>query len=170
MEGIIESHHEVNSALIFGTGRARSGLLLEVQQPPNSKKEAARLRESIWPSIELANQSCSAQGVLSEGMIVFTNPQTPMVRARKGTVQRGSTLRLYEEEIGVSYHQRKTVGPRDDVSWHNFRSLCYPFTAVHNWTITLKEHNLYLERRIPSVRRLLLPKISRRQDRLPKER
>ncbi len=42
MEGIIESHNEVNSALIFGTGRLRSGLLLEMKQPPSSENEAAR--------------------------------------------------------------------------------------------------------------------------------
>ena len=103
MEGIIESHSEVNSALIFGTGRVRSGLLLEVKQPPSSNKEAARLRGIIGPSIQLANQSCPAQGVLSEDMIIFTNPQKPMARAGKGTVQRGSTLSLYEEEISSLY-------------------------------------------------------------------
>ena len=103
MEGIIESHKEVNSALIFGTSRVLSGILLEMKQPPSSEKEAARLLESIWPSIELANESCPIQGVLLKGMIIFTNPQKPMARAGKGTVQRKNTLRLYEEEIGTLY-------------------------------------------------------------------
>lgn len=109
MEGIVESHNGVNSALIFGTGRLRSGLLLEMKQPPSPGTEATRLLESIWPSVELANQSCSAQGVLSEGMIIFTNPQKPMARAGKGTVQRAATLRLYEEEIGLLYGSKKAA-------------------------------------------------------------
>ena len=71
-------------------------LVLEMKRPPSSEMEAAGMLESIWPSIQLAYQTYSAQGVLPEHTTISTNSQKSIVRAGKGTVQRGNTLRLYE--------------------------------------------------------------------------
>jgi hypothetical protein len=107
MEGMIMSHPEVRSAIMFGTGRLRSGILLEGQRPPKSKVETASLIQSIWPSIELANQCCPAHGQILKGMAILTSPEKPMMRAGKGTIQRGNTLRLYQDEINVLYESQE---------------------------------------------------------------
>ncbi|KAL9046301.1 MAG: hypothetical protein Q9214_000832 [Letrouitia sp. 1 TL-2023] len=109
MEGIIGGHPEVESALMFGTHRFQSGVLIEAKKPITSHDEAARLLESLWPFIERANQSCPAHGRIMKGMVSFTTQQKPMARAGKGTVQRGNTLKLYEDEIKSLYDSEGAV-------------------------------------------------------------
>ncbi|KAL9610186.1 MAG: hypothetical protein Q9167_005090 [Letrouitia subvulpina] len=103
MEGIIGGHPEVESALMFGNHRFQSGVLIETKKPTTSQEDAARMLESLWPYVERANQSCPAHGRIMEGMALFTTPQKPMTRAGKGTIQRGNTLKLYEDEIKSLY-------------------------------------------------------------------
>ena len=109
MEGIIGSHPEVESALVFGTGGFQSGVLLELKQSTSSEEGSARLLNSIWPYIERANRSCPAHGQISKGLAIFTSVQKPMMRAGKGTVQRGNTIKLYEEEIKALYESNKAT-------------------------------------------------------------
>ncbi|MDI1488743.1 MAG: hypothetical protein OHK93_008019 [Ramalina farinacea] len=110
MEGIIGSHPQVRSALMYGTGRFRSGVLLELQQPTTSDEETAAILEDIWPSIELANENCPTHGQILKGMAILTDPEKPMIRAGKGTIQRGNTLKLYEKEISALYEFEKILG------------------------------------------------------------
>ena len=107
MEGVIGSHPEVKSAIMFGTGRLRSGVLMETRQSPQSKLDTALLIQKIWPSIELANQSCPSHGQILKGMAILTSAGKPMMRAGKGTVQRGNTLELYEDDIDLLYESQE---------------------------------------------------------------
>lgn len=109
MEGIIGSHPDVESALMFGAGRFQSGVLLEAKPLISSEEVAARLLDSIWSYIERANESCPAHGKIMKGMAIFTKPEKPMMRAGKGTVQRGNTIRLYEKEINALYEAHATT-------------------------------------------------------------
>ena len=109
MEGVIGSHPEVQSALCFGTGRFQSGVLVELKQRDSSEEVPSRLLDSIWPYIERANQSSPSHGRIMKGMVIFTSIQKPMMRAGKGTVQRGNTFRLYEKEINALYESNTAM-------------------------------------------------------------
>ena len=133
MEGIIGSHPEVESALVFGTGRFQSGVLLEVKQSASSEEGLARLLNSIWPYIERANNSCPAHGQIARGMAIFTNAQKPMMRAGKGTVQRGNTIKLYEEKINALYESNKPAMHGAPPSQINFADKSTLRTSLRNF-------------------------------------
>ncbi|KAF2168708.1 hypothetical protein M409DRAFT_52741 [Zasmidium cellare ATCC 36951] len=89
---------EVNAVLLSGTGRWQKVLLVE---PADAK--IGDLIERIWPSIERANEKLSKTSRLAKTHVLVTSPDRPMLRSRKGTVQRAPTLRLYEQEIDDLY-------------------------------------------------------------------
>ena len=126
MEGIIGSHPDVESALMFGASRFQSGVLLEAKPLISSDEVAAKLLDSIWPYIERANESCPAHGKIMKGMAIFTKPEKSMMRAGKGTVQRGNTIRLYEKEINAVYevHAMTIQGvPPNEIDFHDLSTL-----------------------------------------------
>ncbi|KAL8853057.1 MAG: hypothetical protein Q9221_002087 [Calogaya cf. arnoldii] len=100
-EGIITDHPAVKSALITGQGRFQTALLVE--PAAKSTTSAGSFVDEIWPTVQKANRQCAGQGRIAKDFILVTSPEKPMLRASKGTVQRKSTLQLYETEFGVLY-------------------------------------------------------------------
>ncbi|MCJ1313635.1 hypothetical protein MMC25_007314 [Agyrium rufum] len=107
MEGHIESHAKINSALVFGQARFQTGLLLETTESPTNEEERKALIEDIWPTVQKANKDCPAHGRLAKHMIIFADPWKLFLRAGKGTVQRNRTLKLYAHEIDAAYQTLK---------------------------------------------------------------
>ncbi|TGO66672.1 hypothetical protein BOTNAR_0056g00110 [Botryotinia narcissicola] len=107
MEQTISHHPEVQAALVVGTARFQTALLIELVPSQNSKKlstvERAHAIERIWPKIEEANGDCPQHAKVAKTHILFTTPEKPMERAGKGTIQRKPTLDLYSEELDKLY-------------------------------------------------------------------
>ncbi len=103
MEGIIGMHPDISSVMVMGQGRFQSALLVEAKEPPDSLDEKEKLLNKIWPLVERANKDCPAHGRISNEFVLFTAPEKPMLRASKGTVQRMSTIKLYEPELNELY-------------------------------------------------------------------
>ena len=103
MEGIMGMHPDISSVLVMGQGRFQSALLVEAKKPPKSLDEKEQLLDKIWPFVERANKDCPAHGRISKEFVLFTTPEEPMLRAGKGTVQRMSTVKLYEPELNELY-------------------------------------------------------------------
>ena len=106
MEQHIVSHNaDISAALVVGAQRFQAALLIE---PITTKKaldpaERAAFIERIWPTIEEANGDAPSHARLMKSHVLFTQPQKPMLRAGKGTVQRSGTLKLYANEIDALY-------------------------------------------------------------------
>ena len=120
MEGIIGSHPEVKSALVFGAGRFQ-GVLIELKQPLLSFERRSSLLLSIWPYIARANQGCPAHGQILNGMTIFTREEKPVMRDAEGTVQRGKTIDLYRAEIDALYEDNPTSTERSRPASINFQ-------------------------------------------------
>ena len=103
IEGQVGSHIAVKSALVAGEGRFHAALLVEPTKPAHTTAERAQLLEKIWPLIEKANEASPAHGRISKAHVLFTDPEKPMLRAGKGTVQRRLTLTVYANEIDKLY-------------------------------------------------------------------
>lgn len=107
MEQTISHHPEVQAALVAGTARFQTALLIELVPSQNSEKlsteERAHAIERIWPKIEEANQDCPQHANVAKTHILFTTPEKPMERAGKGTIQRKPTLDLYSKELDKLY-------------------------------------------------------------------
>ncbi|KAF7898164.1 hypothetical protein EAF00_004610 [Botryotinia globosa] len=82
MEIALNSHPEVRSAIIYGTKKFQSSLLIEPIDP----------------------ESCPAHArIMSQDFIAFTKPDKPFPRAGKSTVQRRQFEKLYEIELNSLY-------------------------------------------------------------------
>ncbi|KAJ8130824.1 hypothetical protein O1611_g2807 [Lasiodiplodia mahajangana] len=104
VEGIISSHPKVQTALITGSGRTQSCLLIEPNEiVSGSETSRYQLLDTIWPTVELANAEIPSHARIHRDMILITSVGKPMLRAGKGTIQRKATLNLYEDEINALY-------------------------------------------------------------------
>ncbi|TGO38906.1 hypothetical protein BHYA_0064g00020 [Botrytis hyacinthi] len=104
MEQQIAHHPEVRAALVVGTHRFQTALLIELISPHTlSTSERAEAIERIWPTIQEANQECPRHAKVAKSHVFFTSPEKPMERAGKGTIQRQPTLDLYAKEIDNLY-------------------------------------------------------------------
>lgn len=114
MEGLVQSHPDVRSALVVGQNRFEAALLIESSQPSKvSTNRGAELIEKLWPVIEEANRKSPAHARVSKSHILFTSPEKPMSRAGKGTVQRRSTIENYSAEIDALYADAEIMNDCD---------------------------------------------------------
>ena len=100
VEQLITGHPDVQDALLVGSRRSQAALLLEMEESKAcepAKRE--KMIEHLWPTINQANQICPAYAKITKQHVVFTNPEKPMARSAKGTVQRQITVLLYEKEL-----------------------------------------------------------------------
>jgi hypothetical protein len=96
MEYLIAKDLLIHKALISGSGKGKPFLIVKLTEPNTVEK--------FWPSVEVANASCSVFArVLKELTIVVTNDK-PFVRIAKDTVLRREAFELYELEIESAYH------------------------------------------------------------------
>lgn len=114
MEGLVQSHPDVRSALVVGQKRFEAALLIEPSQPSKlSASGRAELIESLWHVIEEANGKVPAYARVSKSHILFTSPEKPMHYAAKSTVQRGPTIKSYSAEIDALYADAETINNGD---------------------------------------------------------
>ena len=110
MEGLVQSHPDVRSALVVGQSRLEAALLIEPSQPSRFfASDKAELIERLWPVIEEANRKSPAYARVSKSHILFTSPEKPMSRASKSTVQRRFTVENYSAEIDALYADAEAV-------------------------------------------------------------
>ncbi|KAJ8060197.1 hypothetical protein OCU04_010541 [Sclerotinia nivalis] len=118
MEQQIAHHPEVRAALVIGTHRFQTALLVELISPQIlSTVERAEAIERIWPIIQEANQECPRHAKITKSHILFTSPDRPMGRSGKGTVQRQPTLDIYAREVDKLYadaDKMSTSAPLDN--------------------------------------------------------
>lgn len=109
MEGLVQSHPEVRSALVVGQNCSETALLIEHSQPSKlSASDRAELIENLRPVVEEANRK-SPYARVSKSHILFTSPEKPMSRAAKGTVQRKFTIESYSAEIDALHADAETM-------------------------------------------------------------
>ncbi|ERF77177.1 hypothetical protein EPUS_06457 [Endocarpon pusillum Z07020] len=88
MESVIFANPKVRSAIIGGQAEFQASLLLEPKVHPKTAAEQEQFIKEMWPSIAQANRDCPAHGRIMKGFVMLTNPDKPMPRAGKDTVQR----------------------------------------------------------------------------------
>jgi hypothetical protein len=99
--------------LVLGAQRPRAALLIEPAAAAGSIKggsralltraEQASLVEKIWPSVEEANKTVPAHGLVDKALILVTTPHRPLVRDGTGAVQPGASGEQYATELDALY-------------------------------------------------------------------
>ncbi|KAI9654966.1 MAG: hypothetical protein M1821_005719 [Bathelium mastoideum] len=100
----ISQHAMAAAAIMYGTGRPHVALLIELKQPQliaESGRDA--LVERIWSAVEECNEIFPPQAKVSKESIVFANPDKPLPRAGKGTVQRIPAFEMFAKELNDLY-------------------------------------------------------------------
>lgn len=112
VEDLLQSHKEINSALLVGTGRPQAGLLLEMMPgfEVDSVEDERATIERLWPTIEEANKMCTIYARMTKELVCFATPSKPLERTPKGTVQRAMSVKLYETELDELFATFKLKG------------------------------------------------------------
>lgn len=114
MEGLLQNHPDVRSALVVGQNRFEAALLIEPSQHSKvSSIHRAELIENLWPVVEEANRISPAYARVSKSHILFTSSEKPMSRAGKGTVQRRFTIEKFSAEIDALYADAVKMNDRN---------------------------------------------------------
>ena len=94
VERHIACHPSVQEVLLVVTRRPQAALLLEMGvNTPITATDQPEFIETLWPTIEEANQMCPVYARITKQHTLIVDPQKPMAGSGKGTVQ------LYEEEL-----------------------------------------------------------------------
>ncbi|KAI0799951.1 hypothetical protein GGR55DRAFT_692576 [Xylaria sp. FL0064] len=108
IEEIIQDYPDVQGALVIGSDKFQAGLLLEPVNHLQDEKDKRTFIDSVWPYVEKANSQTVAHGQISRELITIASPGKPFARSGKGTIQRGSTIQLYAEEIEYVYTEAES--------------------------------------------------------------
>ncbi|KAJ9237119.1 putative nonribosomal peptide synthetase [Paecilomyces variotii] len=110
MEKIIEGHPLVLRALVVGTKRFHSALLIEPNWnlwagDESNPNDVADLINQIWPTVEEANHVGPAHARIQQTYIGIASKDKPFKTTPKGTTQRRLVNNDYEPEINTIYER-----------------------------------------------------------------
>lgn len=108
MEEQIREHPSVRYAIVAGSNRNQSALLVELSDDAKSLPYSKAV-ERVWPAVEAANAVAPKHALIAKTHIIFEQPDKPLERTGKGTVQRLPTLRKYERELDELYAREGNV-------------------------------------------------------------
>ncbi|KAJ5591981.1 uncharacterized protein N7459_002350 [Penicillium hispanicum] len=111
---IYASTPDITGVLVAGAQRFQASLLVEWGNTALSSSERAAAIETIWPSIEEANQVCPAHARIARTHILFITPDKPMLRAGKGTISRAATIASYTPEIEALYADAERLAAQSE--------------------------------------------------------
>lgn len=113
---IVASNPELGGALVVGTRRSQTALIIEPAiykdsgRGPLTTAEQAALIERVWPSIQEANTTAPAHARIDKALIQVTTPDRPLTRDSNGAVQHTASAEQYTAEI-KALHANAEVGP-----------------------------------------------------------
>jgi len=113
MEGTINFCPIVASCLVVGQGKFQTALLVERRDSNLSEAEAARILE---PFIARANAASPSFARIAYDKVLYTDPQKPLPKTAKGSLQRSKANALYHAEIEALFRRTtQLVAPADRV-------------------------------------------------------
>jgi nucleoside-diphosphate-sugar epimerase len=110
----VESHPWVNGALMIGTGRFQTSLIIEPRAEQADMDPEAFLEET-WPWVEHANALCPGYARVWRSMVVVAASTKPFARSAKGSVRRRATVDLYAVEVDQMYKQSEEVADSEEL-------------------------------------------------------
>ncbi|TKA82448.1 hypothetical protein B0A49_00047 [Cryomyces minteri] len=103
-EGAVREHANIAEAVVFGTGKARLGMMI-VPSAATSGLSSDEIVDSIWPVVTAANSVVPGYAMLSRDMIKVLPCGTEYPRTDKGTVIRQAFYKQFAKQIDESYEE-----------------------------------------------------------------
>ncbi|KAJ7648272.1 putative aminoadipate reductase [Mycena polygramma] len=114
MEDEIMASPMINTAIMFGHEHSEVGVLVDpnpaYKVDSNDEEQLAHFRNLIWPVIERANENAPAFAQIYKEMILLMQPEKPIVRTGKGTINKKGTVATYKPEIDNLYETIEASG------------------------------------------------------------
>ncbi|QPG94061.1 putative secondary metabolism biosynthetic enzyme [Epichloe festucae Fl1] len=105
IEDGVTGHPKIKGALVVGQDQFQPAIFLEPYEQPTSETEKQKLIEDVWPLIEELNKETVAHGRIVRQLVAITDPDAPLPRTPKGTVQRVGATRLYKQRTDELYRR-----------------------------------------------------------------
>ncbi|KAF7172586.1 hypothetical protein CNMCM5623_004757 [Aspergillus felis] len=102
IEGAIRANPGIQGALVFGTGRPKPGLLIELGSNENEQR-VEDIKQQVMDVLRDTYRRCPDFVRIPEGNIIFAKGDKPFARTEKGTVQRRQTIEAYQNEIDALF-------------------------------------------------------------------
>ncbi|KAI0547105.1 male sterility protein-domain-containing protein [Xylaria curta] len=103
MEEILRSCHFIKDVIVSGEGRFQASLLVERDPETALSVSDIDIVEALWPFVESANKISSAHSRISKSFILIAPSHKPFSRSAKGTLQRKTTIKIFEAELNALY-------------------------------------------------------------------
>ncbi|ESZ91289.1 NRPS-like enzyme [Sclerotinia borealis F-4128] len=100
MEEGLARHPDIRAVLMVGNGRLRPALMIEGK---NEDTDLCEVSESLWDTIEELNGEYCEDHRITRSHVLFVDGGIPMARSAKGTIQRATTVELYEKRLEELY-------------------------------------------------------------------
>lgn len=107
MEMTVRQHALVKDAVVFGTGKARLGMVI-VASDAATDLSAESIIEQLWTTIEKENRVSPAYAQISREMVHILPAGTPYPQTDKGTLIRQAFYKTFAKQI-ESIYQRSEV-------------------------------------------------------------
>ncbi|KAH7929135.1 acetyl-CoA synthetase-like protein [Leucogyrophana mollusca] len=103
IESLLQQDSRIKHVLVFGTGKAFNGVVLNPNSGDQHTLDQANFLASVWPTIEHANDIIPRHSRILPQMVLVADEHKPFVLSDKGTVRRKETLELYATSITTAY-------------------------------------------------------------------
>ena len=103
IEDVVNGHVAVKGALVCGSGRHHSSMIIELHSPPKSLDDVKQAIETLWPTLQRANSRVVELAWVRKDMIFFTTDENPFPRAGKGSIQRRLAMEMHAVELDLLY-------------------------------------------------------------------
>ncbi|KAG6009329.1 putative NRPS-like protein biosynthetic cluster [Claviceps maximensis] len=113
IEAGVKGHPLIQDALVVGQDQFQPALFLEPYTQPKSEDEARKLIEVLWPLIEELNGQTVAHGRISRQLVAVTDPDVPLPRTPKGSLQRVAATLLYKKRADELFQRADIVDAAD---------------------------------------------------------
>ena len=91
----------VKRALMCANGKPHPALLIELAE--NSSSDNPKVLEYLWRAVDECNHIFPPQATVEKSRIIFTSPERPLPISAKGSIQRASALKLYQDDLDRLY-------------------------------------------------------------------
>lgn len=103
VEQKLDGHPNIEGSLVGGHERPRPFVILQVSPRLQQGRPKEDVLKELWPIFEDVNRTLHADARLTKQLMLISDPDRPLKRTAKNTLDRRSTLKMYEDEIGRLY-------------------------------------------------------------------
>lgn len=114
IEETLSQHPAIKGAIVAGQGEFQPVLILEPEGILAGDSKREELIDQVWPLVEQVNETTVAHGRILRQFIIVLDGDKQFQRSPKGAIQRGQTLKMFQDHISLFYKKFKDAAESQD--------------------------------------------------------